>query len=178
MTDTNLPAPDFIKKVPEGDDKERSVCTRCGFIDYQNPKLVVGSVVAHEEKILLCKRAIEPRKGFWTLPAGFMELAETVEEAARREAREEAGADLTLTHMLAYYSVPHISQVQIMFCATLNNPDTIAAGLESAEIGLFSWTDIPWTELAFPSVYWALKQFDEVRGQESFAPFTNPPSGL
>ena len=178
MTNTDLPAPDFIRKVPENDDRERSVCTKCGFIDYENPKIVVGSVAVYGDKFLLCRRAIEPRKGFWTLPAGFMELGETVEEAARREAREEAEADLTLTGLLAYYSVPHISQVQLMFRAQLNNPETIKAGPESAEVGLFTWEDIPWTELAFPSVYWALRQYNEVRGQAEHPAFTNPPSGL
>ena len=177
MNTDNL-KPDFVKMIPDGDDKERSVCNKCGFIDYQNPKIVAGSVVISDDRVLLCRRAIEPRKGYWTLPAGFMELGETVEEAAMREAKEEAGADLSIKCLLAYYSIPHISQVQIMFLARLNNPDTIHAGIESEEIKLFSWDEIPWTELAFPSVYWALRQYKQVEGQEFFPPFTNPIEGL
>ncbi|WP_306251474.1 NUDIX hydrolase [Parvularcula sp. IMCC14364] len=177
MTTDNL-EPEFARRVPEDDNMERSVCTRCGFIDYQNPKIVVGSVAVAGEQILLCKRAIEPRKSFWTLPAGFMELKETLEEAAMREAQEEACAELAIDRVLATYSVPHISQVQIMFRARLINPETIAAGPESEAVGLFNWSEIPWTDLAFPSVYWALKQYDQSKDNDDFAPFTNPPGGL
>ncbi len=175
---TNYLEPEFTQKVPDGDNMTRSVCTRCGFIDYQNPKIVVGSVAAFEDKVLLCKRAIEPRKGYWTLPAGFMELKETLEEGAMREAREEACAELEIDRLLATYSVPHLSQVQIMFRARLANPLKIAAGPESEEVGLFAWSDIPWTDLAFPSVYWALKQYDQSKDLADFAPFTNPVDGL
>ncbi len=177
MTTDNL-KPDFVLKTPPGEDRDRSVCRKCGFIDYQNPKIVVGSVVISDNRILLCRRAINPREGYWTLPAGFMELGETVEEAAKREAFEEAGAKLTINNLLAYYSIPHISQVQIMFSAVLDNPDTIEAGVESSEIALFAWENIPWTDLAFPSVYWALRQFKMVEGQDNFPPFTNPIDGL
>ncbi|NRA31174.1 MAG: NUDIX hydrolase [Parvularculaceae bacterium] len=179
VTNTDIPAPQFEKRVPDGDDRERNVCTRCGFIDYQNPKIVVGSVATDDQgKILLCKRAIEPRLGYWTLPAGYMELGETVEQGAKREAWEEAGAELELQQVLATYSVPRISQVQIMFRARLLNPDTIAPGPESQEIMRVSWEDIPWTELAFPTVYWALNHHREVLGQETFPPFSNPTDGV
>ena len=166
-------APDFALQVPPGDDKERSVCQRCEFIDYQNPKIVAGSVVLKGEQILLCKRAIEPRKGFWTLPAGFMELGESVEEAAKREAQEEALASIEIERVLAVYSVPRIGQVQIMFRAKLVGE--YGVGPESEETALYDWKDIPWSELAFPTVVWALTHYAQTRHLEAFAPFTNPP---
>jgi ADP-ribose pyrophosphatase YjhB (NUDIX family) len=148
--------PDFVKQVPDGDNRERLVCPECGHIDYQNPKIVVGSVVAHDGRVLLCRRAIEPRRGFWTLPAGYLELGETIEQGARREAREEAEADILLDGVLALYSVSRIGQVQVMFRARFAGPANIAAGPESLEVGLFAWDDIPWPEIAFPTVRWAL----------------------
>ncbi|MBK8198015.1 MAG: NUDIX hydrolase [Acidobacteria bacterium] len=176
MTD-QLPTPfqheDFRLAVPEGDDRVRRICNRCNFVDYVNPKIVVGSVVTQGERILLCKRAIEPRKGFWTLPAGFMEEGESVEEGAMREAREEACAEIAIDRLLAVYSVPRIAQVQVMFRAELRSE--IAPGPESEEVMLVEWKDIPWSQLAFPTVVWALTHFAETRGQDSFAPFANPP---
>lgn len=163
----------FGMEVPDGDDKERRVCQVCDFIDYQNPRIVAGSVVTQGRKILLCRRAIEPRKGFWTLPAGFMELGETVEEAAAREAQEEALADIKIERVLAVYSVPRIGQVQAMFRAELNG--SYGIGPESEEVALFAWNEIPWSELAFPTVVWALSHYAQTRDQASFAPFTNPP---
>ncbi|HEY0420169.1 MAG TPA: NUDIX hydrolase, partial [Acetobacteraceae bacterium] len=97
--------PDFVRQVPEGDNRERLICPDCGHIAYENPKIVVGSVVAHGGSVLLCRRAIEPRRGYWTLPAGYMELGETVHEGARREAREEAEAEIALDGILAVYSI-------------------------------------------------------------------------
>lgn len=164
-------------KIPDGDDRERPTCGKCGFVDYENPKIVVGSVATWEDRILLCRRAIEPRIGYWTLPAGYLELGETVEDGARREAWEEARADLRLDRLLATYSVPRISQVQIMFRARLNTPE-IAAGPESEEVGLFRWDDIPWEDIAFPTVGWALRHFRETRDHDDFAPFSNPVDGL
>ncbi|NNU15903.1 NUDIX hydrolase [Parvularcula sp. ZS-1/3] len=179
MTNTDDSHPSFQKEVPDGDDRERKVCTRCGFIDYQNPKIVCGSVATSPDgRILLCKRAIEPRKGFWTLPAGYMELGESVEDGARREAREEALAELKLDRILAVYSIPRIGQVQIMFRAELLNPEGVGAGPESEDVKLVTWEDIPWTELAFPTVYWALRHHREVMGQEVFPPFSNPADGV
>ncbi|MEL7109246.1 MAG: NUDIX hydrolase [Pseudomonadota bacterium] len=166
-------SPDFALEIPVGDDKERRVCQRCDFIDYQNPKIVAGSVVTKGDQILLCKRDIEPRKGFWTLPAGFMELGETVEDAARREAQEEALADIEIDRMLAVYSIPRIGQVQIMFRASLTGD--YGVGPESQEVKLVDWKDIPWSELAFPTVVWALTHFAETRHQDVFVPFANPP---
>ncbi|MEM9897997.1 MAG: NUDIX hydrolase [Pseudomonadota bacterium] len=167
----------FSEIIPEGDDRKRSVCTNCGFIDYQNPKIVVGSVASWEAAILLCRRAIEPRRGFWTLPAGYLELNETVEQGALREAWEEARAKMTLDRVLAVYSVERISQVQIMFRATLDTPE-VSAGPESEEVGLFRWSDIPWEDIAFPTVGWALRQWKQTEHQETFAPFSNPVDGL
>lgn len=163
----------FAFEIPEGDDKERRVCQTCDFIDYQNPKIVAGSVVTKGEQILLCKRAIEPRKGFWTLPAGFMELGETVEQAAMREAQEEALATIEIERLLAIYSVPRIGQVQTMFRARLIGD--FGVGPESEDTALYDWADIPWSELAFPTVVWALTHYAETRGRSDFAPFFNPP---
>ena len=165
--------PEFALEVPPGDDKQRRVCQRCDFIDYQNPKIVAGAVVLKGDKILLCKRAIEPRKGYWTLPAGFMELGESVEEAAMREAQEEALADIEIDRLLAVYSVPRIGQVQVMFRARLKGDYGI--GPESEEVKLVDWKDIPWSELAFPTVVWALTHYAETRDQDVFAPYANPP---
>ena len=168
------PGPHFERRVPEGDTLERFVCGRCGHVHYSNPKIVVGSVVVHGRDILLCRRAIEPRRRYWTLPAGFLEENETPEDGARREAREEACCDIVLDRLLAVYSVPHISQVQLMYRARLEAPD-FCPGPESLETRLFAWDAIPWDELAFPSVHWALHHFRESEGRQDFAPFTNPP---
>ncbi len=163
----------FSRRKPAGDSLERDVCNHCGLISYDNPKIVVGSVVTFENKFLLCRRAIEPRKGFWTLPAGFMEHGETTEDGAKREAREEANVEITLRNLLAIYSIPRLSQVQIMYCAEMLTPE-FSAGPESLEVALFSFEEIPWAELAFPSVHWALMQFNGVKGHDVFAPFGNP----
>ncbi|WP_084398511.1 NUDIX hydrolase [Henriciella aquimarina] len=164
---------DFEYRIPAGDDRERLVCNTCGFIDYENPRIVAGSVVLRDRKILLCRRAIEPRKGFWTLPAGFMEHGESIEEAAMREAREEACATIAIERVLAMYTVHRIGQVQIMFRASLESD--FRPGPESEETRLFDWKDIPWSDLAFPTVVWALTQYAESRHLEAFPPFGNPP---
>lgn len=164
----------FSKQVPEGDNRERHVCGDCGWIHYVNPKIVVGAVVTQSEQILLCRRAIEPRQGFWTIPAGFMEERETSEAGAMREVKEEACADIHIDALLAVYNIPRISQVQLIYRATLAGPD-YCAGPESLEVKLFSWDDIPWDELAFPSVHWALQQHRSVIGRDSFPAFSNPP---
>ncbi len=171
MTETS---PSFTQRIPPQDDRPRSICDHCGFIDYVNPRIVAGAVVRFEDRVLLCRRAIEPRKGFWTLPAGFMEKGEDVEEGARREAREEACADIHIDALLGVYSVPRISQVQMMFLAHLKEP-VFDVGPESLEVGLFRWEEIPWDDLAFPTVHWALKHFDSLRDKIrdgiAFAPF-------
>ncbi|MDZ4777996.1 MAG: NUDIX hydrolase [Alphaproteobacteria bacterium] len=173
MSDT----PAFVQRIPDGEDRLRDVCDTCGFINYVNPKIVVGSVVTWEDRILFCRRAIEPRKGFWTLPAGFMEEAETAEEGAAREAMEEACAHIEIEGLLACYSVPRISQVQLMYRARLVDP-VIAPGPESTEVALLTWDEIPWSEIAFPSVKWALEHFARWRDGTATAPFANPPGGV
>jgi len=167
-------SPSFSRRVPEGDHRERAVCEHCGFVEYVNPRIVVGAVCTWEERILLCRRSIEPRRGFWTLPAGFLEEGETLEEGVLREAREEAGAELELGGLLALYSVPRVSQVQLFFRARLLSAD-VYAGEETLEVRLASWDDIPWSQLAFPTVRWALQHDHDARGLEIFAPFGNPP---
>lgn len=167
----------FTRKIPEDDNRERLVCGDCGWIHYINPKILVGAVIAYQENILLCRRAIEPRRGFWTIPAGFMEERETSEAGAMREAQEEACANIAIDSLLAVYNIPRISQVQLIYRATIAGPD-FAAGPESLEVQLFGWNGIPWDELAFPSVHWALKQHREVQGRASFPTFTNPPGEL
>ncbi|KPL53138.1 NUDIX hydrolase [Prosthecomicrobium hirschii] len=162
----------FRRSVPDGDTVERNVCRDCGFVAYENPKLVVGSVVRAGSAILLCRRAIEPRRGYWTLPAGYLELGETPEDGARREAFEEAGAEIRLHALLAVYSVPRISQVQLIYRAELAGP--FAAGPESLEVRLFEPDELPWSELAFPSVEWALEHEQAVRSGTAPAPFVNP----
>jgi len=119
--------------VPEGDNRERNVCTDCGFIHYDNPKIVVGSVAVWQGKVLMCRRAIEPRAGYWTLPAGFMELHERSEDAAAREAWEEARAEIEVGNLFALYNIPRISQVQLFYRATLKSP-AIAPGLEASGV--------------------------------------------
>ncbi len=163
-----------LRVVPEGDNRPRLVCEDCGFIHYENPKVVVGALCTHAEKILLCRRSIEPRRGYWTLPAGFLELGETTADGARREAKEEACADIDIYALLAVYNIPRISQVQLIYLARLQG-GYAAAGSESLEVGLFAWDDIPWDEIAFPSVRWALHQYRDLGGQTEFAPRTNPP---
>jgi ADP-ribose pyrophosphatase YjhB (NUDIX family) len=167
----------FSRQVPEGDTRERHVCGDCGWIHYVNPKIVVGAVVTQGEQILLCRRAIEPRQGFWTIPAGYMEERETSEAGAMREAKEEACADIRIDALLAVYNIPRISQVQLIYRATLASPD-YSAGPESLEVRLFTWDDIPWGELAFPSVHWALQQHRSVIGRDGFPAFSNPPGEL
>lgn len=166
----------FTKRDVDGDSLPRSVCDTCGFIDYQNPKVIVGSAVRHENKILMCKRAIEPRIGYWTLPAGFLELHETAEQGAMREAQEEACADIKIERLLAVYSVTHISQIQLIYKAHLVRPE-IAPGPESQEVALFEWEEIPWDHIAFPSVVWTLNYLREIWDGQDFVPFGNPPEG-
>ncbi|MEO0412489.1 MAG: NUDIX hydrolase [Pseudomonadota bacterium] len=163
----------FSKTVPDGDTHSRDVCDTCGFIAYENPKIVVGSVVTWQGKYLLCKREIEPRRGFWTIPAGFLELNEEPIEGAKREAVEEANAVLSIDRLLAVYSVPRISQVQLIYRAELVDGN-FSAGPESQDVALYDWDDVPWNELAFPSVYWGLNQHRSVIGRDDFAVFSNP----
>ncbi|MCH9048654.1 MAG: NUDIX hydrolase, partial [Proteobacteria bacterium] len=160
-------------ETPDQDEHEREVCDHCGFVYYQNPKVVVGAVATYEGRFLMCRRAIDPGRGLWTIPAGFMELNETCEQAAQREAREEANAVIALDGVLAIYTLQHISQVQIFYQARLAEP-AISPGAESLEVGLYAWDDIPWAEIAFPSVHWVLYHYREALRKDQTLPFGNP----
>jgi ADP-ribose pyrophosphatase YjhB (NUDIX family) len=161
------------RRIPSGDNRERLVCDDCGFIAYENPKVVVGCIATFEGRYLLCKRAIEPRRGFWTIPAGFLEQNESVEDGALREAREEANVELELDGLLAVYSIPRISQVQLIYRARLPRPE-FSAGEESLDVQLFEWEQIPWSELAFPSVEWGLNEHRRQRDVRVVVPGRNP----
>lgn len=154
----------LILKVPPGEERLRYVCERCGTIHYQNPKIIAGTLPLYEGRILLCRRAIEPRYGLWTLPAGFMELGETLEEAACRETWEEAKAAVQIEGLHALYSIPIISQVYVFFRARLPKPE-FGPGPESLEVKLFEPREIPWSQLAFSSVKRALRDFLEKPNQ-------------
>jgi ADP-ribose pyrophosphatase YjhB (NUDIX family) len=164
MTECKLNGPS-VKRIPEGDDRERLVCPDCGFIDYQNPRIVVGVVCTWQDKFLMCRRAIEPSVGKWTFPAGFMELNESVAEGAAREAREEAGIDVDVQDLIGIYQVPRVGHVMMMYRGVMRSPD-YKAGIESLEVALFDWEDLPWDDLAFPSVEWTLKRYHEVRHEK------------
>jgi ADP-ribose pyrophosphatase YjhB (NUDIX family) len=156
-------------RIPEGDAFMRAVCDACGTIQYENPKIVVGCIAVRGERILMCKRAIEPRYGLWTLPAGFMENEETAAEGAMREALEEAHARVEIQDLYTVYSVPHISQVHMMFRARLLNDD-FGAGVESLEVKLVTAAEIPWHELAFTVVRRTLEAYLEDRKTGVFVP--------
>jgi ADP-ribose pyrophosphatase YjhB (NUDIX family) len=145
-------------RVPDGDHLPRHVCPTCASIHYQNPKLIVGCVAEHGGRILLCKRAIEPRHGYWTIPAGFMENGETLQAGAAREAHEEALARVEIGSLLAVVNVVHAHQVHVMFRATLPAAE-FGVGAESLEVELVRPEDIPWPEIAFPSVEFALRRY-------------------
>jgi ADP-ribose pyrophosphatase YjhB (NUDIX family) len=147
-------------QIPNGDDRHRHVCTDddCNAIHYQNPKIIAGCLPVYGDKVLMCKRAIEPRYGLWTLPAGFMENNESVEEGAARETWEEARAKVELDSLYTLFSLPQISQVYMMFRGHLTEPE-FSAGPESLEVALFSEDEIPWDEIAFPLVKKTLRHF-------------------
>jgi ADP-ribose pyrophosphatase YjhB (NUDIX family) len=174
MSDDRQPRGPSLRGIPEGDNRERMICAECGYVLYDNPKIVVGSVTRWEERILLVRRSIEPQYGYWTLPAGFLELNESPTAGAEREAWEEARARIEIEGLLAIYDIPRISQVQLIYRARLLD-EAIHAGLESLEVALFSWEQIPWGQLAFPSVGWALQHDREARATRDFTARINPP---
>jgi len=143
------------QQIPAGDNRPRWVCTACHAIHYQNPKVVVGCIAARADRVLLCKRSIEPRYGCWTVPAGFMELGESLSEGAARETLEEACAQIDIGPMFASVDLPHIGQVHIFFTGRLCGD--YSAGEESLEAALFTEREIPWDELAFASGRFALE---------------------
>lgn len=156
-----------ISKVPAGDHLPRHVCEHCGTIHYRNPKLIVGCVPEDGGRILLCRRAIEPRRGYWTVPAGFMETGETLQQAAERESHEEALARVQIGSLLAIVHVHSAQQVHVFFRARLAEPE-FGVGPESLETRMVTEDEIPWADLAFPSITFALRRFveDRVRGRE------------
>jgi ADP-ribose pyrophosphatase YjhB (NUDIX family) len=174
MAEQRKPRGPVDRIVPAGDNRERLVCGDCGYIVYDNPKIVVGSVVRHDGRYLLCRRAIEPRLGYWTLPAGYMELNETTEAGALREAWEEAQARIHIEGLLAIYNIPRLSQVQLIYRARLVGTD-FAPGPESQAVELFAWDAIPWRDLAFPSVRWSLDADRALGDALPVRPATNPP---
>lgn len=155
-------------RIPPDDNRERHVCTACGEVHYQNPKLIVGAIPEWQDKILLCRRAIEPRHGLWTLPAGFMENGETTAQAAARETLEEANARIAIGDLYSMYSVPHINQVHILFRARLLDLDFFP-GQESLEVRLFSESEMPWDEIAFRPVRFSLEHFFAERSSGNFS---------
>jgi ADP-ribose pyrophosphatase YjhB (NUDIX family) len=154
-------------QTPPGDDRPRYVCGGCGTIHYQNPKVVVGCIPEYEDKILLCRRAIEPRLGTWTIPAGYLENGETVSEGARREVLEEARAHVGQLHPFGLYNICHINQIYLIFRARLADKH-FGAGHESLEARLVDITEIPWNELAFPVISHTLEKYVDGRRQRCF----------
>ena len=154
-------------RIPEGDTYHRHVCDDCGTIHYQNPKVVVGCLPEWEDKILLCRRAIEPRYGLWTLPAGFLENGETAAQGAARETLEEAGARVEIGAMYTFLNLPYINQIYVMFRGKLLDLD-YAAGTESLEVKLINEADIPWKELAFRTIKVTLEKYYADRKSGNF----------
>ncbi len=158
----------IVIRVPDGDTLPRHVCSACGAIHYRNPLMVIGSIPEWDDQVLLCRRAIEPRHGFWTLPAGFMELGETVAQAAVRETLEEANARVELGSVFTMLSVPHVNQVHIFYRARLLDLD-FGPGSESLEVALFREQDVPWPELAFRTISATLRHYYADRKQGAYS---------
>jgi ADP-ribose pyrophosphatase YjhB (NUDIX family) len=154
-------------RVPNGDNMPRHICNHCGEIHYLNPKVVVGCLPRWQEKVLLCRRAIEPRLGLWTLPAGFLENNETTTEGALRETWEEAAARVRIAGLFTLFNLPHVNQVYVMYLADLIEP-TFGPGTESLEVALYDERDIPWDQMAFPVVEQTLQLFFDDRRRANF----------
>ena len=155
------------QRIPEGDDRPRYVCAHCSTIHYQNPKIVVGCVAVHGDRVLLCRRAIEPRHGFWTLPAGFMERGESTQQGALRETWEEARARVENESFYRMFDLPHINQVYMFYRGDLVNGE-YGVGPESLESTLFTEAEIPWHDIAFPVMVETLREFFEDRKNGHF----------
>ena len=154
-------------KVPLGDHQIRQVCVNCDTIHYVNPKVICGALVIWQDKVLLCRRAIEPRYGLWTLPAGYMELFETMEQGSARETREEAEAEVDIEHLYCMYNIPRIGQIYVLFKAQLID-GKFGAGEETIESKLFAEHEIPWEQLAFPSVERTLRHYFADKKQQDY----------
>lgn len=159
-------------RIPDGDNRPRHVCDHCETIHYQNPKVVTGCIPVWEDRILLCKRAIEPRHGLWTLPAGFMENSETMEQAAMRECLEEANARVEIEGIYAIFSLPHVNQVYVLYRSRLLDLD-FSPGIESLEVELFTEDQIPWSQLAFRTITHTLEFFFADRKAGEFSVHTH-----
>lgn len=144
--------------IPPGDNRPRHVCSRDGEVFYFNPRVVVGCIAEHAGKILMCRRAIEPRSGFWTLPAGFLEIGESAVQAGVRETREEAMADVDAGELFSFLNVSHIGQIHMFYRANMPKAE-YGPGPESAEVMLMDEADIPWKQLAFPTIYLTLQYY-------------------
>lgn len=153
--------------IPEGDNRPRHICDGCGTIHYQNPCIIAGCLPVFEDKVLLCKRAIEPRLGFWTLPAGFMENGESTEQAALRETYEEAYATVEIQKLYTVTSILHVNQVQLFYLAKMHKPEFNVSS-ESLKVELFSEEEIPWDDLAFQTIHNALELYFEDRKSGNF----------
>ncbi|MCL4121482.1 UNVERIFIED_CONTAM: hypothetical protein GTU68_014537, partial [Idotea baltica] len=161
---SNCGSSQLLFTVPEGDNRQRYCCQNCEVIHYQNPKMVVGCLPYFEDKILLCKRAIEPRYGFWNLPAGYLENGETLEEGAVREAKEEAGIEVEIQHLHCIYNIPRISQTYFFFLAKMKTPEW-TIGIETLEVKMCLPEEIPFEDMAFPSSNYAIRKY--LKHQES-----------
>lgn len=149
----------LFQGIPPGDDRERYFCKSCGYVAYQNPRMVVGALPEYDGRILMCRRAIEPCYGLWTLPAGYLENGESVTAGAVRETREEACADIANLTAYALFSIPHISQIYLIFRAELSG-NAFASGAESLEVRLFRPDEIPWDRLAFRAIAATLRCYE------------------
>ena len=165
-----------VHKTPAGDNRPRYCCEGCGAIHYENPRLVVGTVPVFEGKVLLCKRAIEPRYGFWTLPAGFMENGESVAEGAARETVEEAGAQIDIGALFSVLDVPHVHQVHVFYLANMRSA-ALDPGEETLEARLFDEAEVPWDLLAFPTVKNTLRWYFEDRQKGALPKFSSAATG-
>lgn len=153
--------------IPQGDNRYRHVCDQCGEIHYQNPKIICGSLPLWENRILLCKRAIEPRYGYWTLPAGFMEMDETTTDAAKRETWEEAQTRVKLKQLYCVFNLPHVNQLYMMYLAEMESME-FQPGIESLAVGLYEEESIPWEELAFSTIRKTLEFYLQDRTRNRF----------
>ncbi|WP_078084039.1 NUDIX hydrolase [Microbulbifer mangrovi] len=156
-----------VFEIPAGDDRPRHLCHDCGAIHYVNPRVIVGVLPYLGKQVLLCKRAIEPRYGLWTLPAGFMENGETSEQGALRESWEEARANIRVDELFSVYDIPHINQVYLIYRGELKDND-FGPGPESLEVELFDEKDIPWEEMAFPVMTQTLNHYFSDREKGSY----------
>ena len=158
-----------VRKIPEGDHLIRFVCETCNLVHYDNPRTIVGCIPAWEDQVLLCRRAIHPRRGYWTLPAGFLENGETTRQGAVRETLEEANARVEIDALYRLFDLPHIHQIYVFFRARLLDLD-FSPGTESLETRLFSEADVPWGELAFHTVRLTLQDYFADRRRDDYPP--------